>query len=218
MTRRDTKQKILDAAELLFAEQGFSDTSLRVITTAAGVNLAAVNYHFGSRKDLIKAVMDRYLGLFMPQLDEALVRLLAQPQISVKQVFDCFVAPLMALTRVRPRGPAIFLQLLGGGYMDNQGFLRWFIINHYGEVVARFSSVFGGRHRHCLPPSCSGGCISPWVPWCSPWPPARRSGTLPEMILMKISTWKAWYARSFPTWPAAWKPAPIDTTWRLRRS
>ncbi|AEY01952.1 PsrA protein [Oceanimonas sp. GK1] len=139
MTRRDTKQKILDAAELLFAEQGFSDTSLRVITTAAGVNLAAVNYHFGSRKDLIKAVMDRYLGLFMPQLDEALVRLLAQPQISVKQVFDCFVAPLMALTRVRPRGPAIFLQLLGGGYMDNQGFLRWFIINHYGEVVARFS-------------------------------------------------------------------------------
>ncbi|MDP5291199.1 TetR/AcrR family transcriptional regulator [Oceanimonas sp. CHS3-5] len=139
MPRKETKRKILDAAEVLFAEQGFSDTSLRLITSAADVNLASVNYHFGSRKDLIKAVMDRYLALFMPAVNEALVRLLEQPRLSVEQVFECFVAPLMGLTRVRRRGPEIFLQLLGGGYMDNQGFLRWFIINHYGEVVDNFT-------------------------------------------------------------------------------
>ncbi|WMC12011.1 TetR/AcrR family transcriptional regulator [Oceanimonas pelagia] len=138
MARKDTKQRILDAAEVLFAEQGFGDTSLRRITRAANVNLASVNYHFGSRKDLIKAVMDRYFGLFMPAVNEALVRLLEQPRLTVEQVFECFVAPLMGLSRLRARGPEIFLQLLGGGYMDNQGFLRWFIINHYGEVVEHF--------------------------------------------------------------------------------
>ncbi len=45
-----TKDKILNAAEKLFAEQGFNGTSLREITSAAEVNLAAVNYHFGSKK------------------------------------------------------------------------------------------------------------------------------------------------------------------------
>ncbi|MBL1377049.1 TetR/AcrR family transcriptional regulator [Zobellella iuensis] len=141
MSKKDTKQKILDAAEVLFAEQGFSETSLRLITSAADVNLASVNYHFGSKKDLIKAVMDRYLAIFMPSTDEALTRLLAEPEITLHQVFDCFVAPLMTLTRIKRRGPEIFLQLLGRGYIDNQGFLRWFIVNHYGEVLEHFTQA-----------------------------------------------------------------------------
>ena len=49
-----TKSKILDAAEYLFADKGFNGTSLREITSLAEVNLAAVNYHFGSKKELIK--------------------------------------------------------------------------------------------------------------------------------------------------------------------
>ena len=46
-----TKLKILDAAEELFAQSGFSETSLRQITNKAEVNLASVNYHFGSKKE-----------------------------------------------------------------------------------------------------------------------------------------------------------------------
>ncbi|MCK5427639.1 MAG: helix-turn-helix transcriptional regulator, partial [Thermodesulfovibrionia bacterium] len=52
----DTKQRILDATEFLFARKGFRGTSLREITNRAGVNLAAVNYHFGSKKTLLEAV------------------------------------------------------------------------------------------------------------------------------------------------------------------
>jgi AcrR family transcriptional regulator len=48
-----TKARILDAAEALFMEHGFEATSLRAITAAAAVNLAAVNYHFGSKDELI---------------------------------------------------------------------------------------------------------------------------------------------------------------------
>lgn len=57
----DTKSRILDTAEELFMEHGFEATSLRLITTAAGVNLAAVNYHFGSKEELFQAVLTRRL-------------------------------------------------------------------------------------------------------------------------------------------------------------
>ena len=55
----DTKERILDTAEGLFAEHGFPATSMRDITNAAGVNLAAINYHFGSKESLLIAVLQR---------------------------------------------------------------------------------------------------------------------------------------------------------------
>lgn len=48
-----TRAAILNAAEQLYAERGFSEVTLRDIVAAAGVNLAAVNYHFGSKDELI---------------------------------------------------------------------------------------------------------------------------------------------------------------------
>lgn len=56
-----TKQRILEAAEDLFARHGFTGTSLRQVTSAAKVNLAAVNYHFGSKDHLIEEVLRRRL-------------------------------------------------------------------------------------------------------------------------------------------------------------
>ncbi len=49
-SKLETKTKILDVAEQLFASHGFAETSLRGITAKAEVNLASVNYHFGSKK------------------------------------------------------------------------------------------------------------------------------------------------------------------------
>jgi len=57
----DTKQKVLDAAEQLFADDGFAQTSIRTIVSQAGVNIAAVHYHFGSKEDLLRAVFARRL-------------------------------------------------------------------------------------------------------------------------------------------------------------
>ena len=64
MAQSDTVERILDAAEQLFAEKGFAETSLRLITSKAGVNLAAVNYHFGSKKALIQAVFASSIPLW----------------------------------------------------------------------------------------------------------------------------------------------------------
>ena len=69
MAQSDTVERILDVAEILFAEKGFAETSLRLITSKAQVNLAAVNYHFGSKKSLIQAVFARFLEHLCNSLD-----------------------------------------------------------------------------------------------------------------------------------------------------
>ena len=58
----ETRERILDAAETLFAERGFAATSLRAIAARAEVNLAATHYHFGSKKGLLAAVFHRRIA------------------------------------------------------------------------------------------------------------------------------------------------------------
>jgi len=133
-----TKDKILDAAEELFAVKGFNGTSLREITSQAEVNLAAVNYHFGSKKELIKAVMSRYMNELAPKLEKALLSVYQQEQPSLNEVFSAFVQPLLSLNLFRENGTSNFLQLLGRGYTDSQGFLRWFLTTQYPNVISYF--------------------------------------------------------------------------------
>ncbi|MCC5451243.1 TetR/AcrR family transcriptional regulator [Rheinheimera sp. UJ51] len=135
----NTQLKILDAAQNLFAEAGFNDTSLRQITTKAEVNLASVNYHFGSKKELIQAVLQRYLQVLMPRLDHEFDQLLAKTQPhSLPDILAVFVKPLLELNHVQRKGTRTFLQLLGRGYTDVQGHLRWFINHHYGQTLDKF--------------------------------------------------------------------------------
>ncbi|WP_299008398.1 TetR/AcrR family transcriptional regulator [uncultured Shewanella sp.] len=135
----DTKTKILDSAEKLFAERGFSETSLRLITSKAEVNLASVNYHFGSKKELIRAVLARYMDVFMPAAAGAILQVKEQKECtSLNDIFSTLVSPLLDLNHVRTNGTLIFLQLLGRGYIESQGHLRWFITTHYGQYLTQF--------------------------------------------------------------------------------
>jgi len=137
--RFDTKTRILDAAERLFAERGFSETSLRLITSKAEVNLASVNYHFGSKKELIRAVLARYLDVFMPAASQAInTQRKLEQQATLEQIFSALVGPLLKLNQLCPDGTRTFLQLLGRGYIESQGHLRWFITSHYGEHLQTF--------------------------------------------------------------------------------
>ncbi|MBU2918709.1 TetR/AcrR family transcriptional regulator [Psychrosphaera sp. F3M07] len=141
--KRSTKDKILDAAEQLFALTGFAETSMRQITSKANVNLASVNYHFGSKKDLIQAVMDRYLSQFIPQLLNELNQLNnKQPDYSITQLFSCFKKPLLDLENISKHGSVFFLQMLGRGYVDYQGHLRVFITDKYGSALTHIQQSF----------------------------------------------------------------------------
>lgn len=143
-----TKEKILNAAERLFAEQGFEHTSLRQITGIADVNLASVNYHFGSKKALIQAVMERYHAAFMPELDVRLSALQAEGVNNTEQVLNCFIEPLLSLQRINPQGTSIYLSLLGHAYSEIQGHLRRFTMQHFGHVVQKFLTCVQQANPH----------------------------------------------------------------------
>lgn len=151
--RSDTKTRILDAAEKLFAERGFSETSLRLITSKAEVNLASVNYHFGSKKELIRAVLARYLDVFMPVASAEIVKLQnSDATASLNDIFSALVEPLLDLNKLRTEGTRTFLQLLGRGYIESQGHLRWFITTHYGEHLTLFVKAVADSAPH-IPPA-----------------------------------------------------------------
>ncbi|MDC5703817.1 TetR/AcrR family transcriptional regulator [Vibrio europaeus] len=138
-SRNSTKEKILDVAEALFAEHGFKDTSLRTITSKAGVNLASVNYHFGDKKTLVRAVLDRYLEAFMPAVQDALINLNLNESYEMADVFESLRGPLRNLNDVRPNGTSRFMLLIGRGYTDVQGHLRWFITTRYSDALSLFT-------------------------------------------------------------------------------
>ncbi|AEA78741.1 hypothetical protein VC0101557_25150 [Vibrio cholerae VC0101557] len=129
----------MDVAEGLFAEYGFNDTSLRTITSKAGVNLASVNYHFGDKKTLVRAVLNRYLEAFMPEMKQSLERLNERDDYDMAEVFEALRAPLRSLSELRPNGTSRFMLLIGRGYTDVQGHLRWFITNRYNDVLTLFT-------------------------------------------------------------------------------
>ena len=57
-----TRQRITDTAAVLFAQHGYASTTTRQITEEAEVNIAAVNYHFGSKENLLIEVLDGIVG------------------------------------------------------------------------------------------------------------------------------------------------------------
>ncbi len=138
----NTKDKILNAAEVLFAEQGFSETSLRVITGVADVNLAAVNYHFGSKKELIQAVIDRFFIAFTEHLEKEFTILLQQNgQLTIEKILKSLLGPMLHLNEIRPDGAASFMRLLGNAYTESQGHIKKFLTNKYGHLLAQFTKL-----------------------------------------------------------------------------
>jgi AcrR family transcriptional regulator len=142
MTQTDTVSRILDAAEVLFAERGFTETSLRTITSTAGVNLAAVNYHFGSKKELIQAVFERFLTPFTQSLVGELDRREAMDEpLNAEVLLDSLYRVAMASLEREGRDPQRFMRLLGLAYTQYQGHLRRFIVSRYGDSYRRFAGL-----------------------------------------------------------------------------
>ena len=95
MAPPDTRTQILDAAERLFAERGFRGTSIRAITDLAGANLAAVGYHFGSKAELLAAVIRRVTEPIIAAQGAGLDRLLTRtPDPPVAELVEAYAGPL----------------------------------------------------------------------------------------------------------------------------
>jgi AcrR family transcriptional regulator len=144
-TSAGTKARILDAAELLFMEHGFEATSLRSLTSAAGVNLAAVNYHFGSKEELFQAVLTRRLDPMNQERIDLLAKVEREASgraLSCEKILFAMLIPALRLARDERRGGKNFLRLLGRAYADPAPFIRHFLSAQYAEMIGRYKEAF----------------------------------------------------------------------------
>lgn len=139
MSQSATVDRILDAAEKLFAEHGFAETSLRSITSKAGVNLAAVNYHFGSKKALIQAVFSRFLDPFVSKLSKALVKYQDNNDaIDLEEILHLLVDQIMVVEPRSPEDLSVCMRLIGLAYTQGQGHLKKYLQEVYGDVFQAY--------------------------------------------------------------------------------
>ena len=144
MSDPDTRARILAAAEQLFTEHGFEATSLRLITGAAKVNLAAVNYHFGSKEALIQEVFKSRLS----RLNEARLTELDRLEAAAKgaplkprQIVEAFFGVALKMAADVEGGGRTFMRLLGRTYTEPAAFIRNFLGEEHEAVISRFKTA-----------------------------------------------------------------------------
>ncbi len=139
MSTSTTRERLLDAAEHLFAIQGFEGTSLRQITSQADANLASVNYHFGSKETLIHAVFARKLG----PLNRERLRLLDLAEANadpphIDQILEAFLAPAI---RLRQEESGEHFMCLAGRIFSEPKEMQTTVIKQFDEVIERFTQA-----------------------------------------------------------------------------
>jgi len=140
----ETKQRLLDAAEVLFIERGYNEMSLRQITARADANLAAVNYHYGSKEALIHDMLSRRLA----RLNQERLELLDACQRQSPQPLSCQIlltilfAPALRIGRDPALGGPDFMRLLGRVYSDSSASVSGYLQEHYRPIFDRFFAAF----------------------------------------------------------------------------
>ena len=139
-----TKELILDAAEGLFADFGFQATSLRDITGAAGVNLASVNYHFGSKDALLTALLERHFAPVNNRRIELLDDLEARSGSTVKleDIVRAFLSPPFELFAKDTKKKATLLRLIGRLHIFEPDEIRAAFSIALQPTLRRFTSAF----------------------------------------------------------------------------
>jgi AcrR family transcriptional regulator len=135
-----TKNRILSAAESLFAQRGFDGASLRQLTAAAGVNLAAVNYHFGSKEKLVEQVFRRRLDALNSQRLSALGAIAGAESTTIEDVLAAFIRP--ALDMSHDVSGSLFIRVLARAFAEHDDTLRQFLSDNYGHVMRQFTAEF----------------------------------------------------------------------------
>ncbi|MDD2885818.1 MAG: TetR family transcriptional regulator [Dechloromonas sp.] len=140
----DTRERILDAAERLFMAHGYDGTSMRQITSEAAVNLAAVNYHFGSKESLMQEVFRRRLDWLNEERMQVLHRLeleAGDQPVKPSAIVDAFFGTLLRMADDDKRGGMTFLRLLGRTLTEPSEFIRTFLAHEYQTVMDRYKEA-----------------------------------------------------------------------------
>jgi len=137
-----TRERLFTAAEQLFGQHGFSDASLRQITDKAETNLAAVNYHFGSKEELYRQVLLRRIR---PLNDERLTLLTEAEQLAgdqpipIRAIVETLVRPLLRRAADKSSGGAALVRLVSRDLADPQPFMLGEMARELDPLIARYT-------------------------------------------------------------------------------
>jgi AcrR family transcriptional regulator len=141
---RDTRERILDAAETVFMACGYDGASMRQITSEAEANLAAGHYHFGSKEDLFKAVLYRRLRLLNQERLHVLNELeatAAGAPLKPSQIVDAFFGTLLRMAVAHgPRGQT-FLRLIGRTLTEPSEFIQTVLSKEFAPILERYKEA-----------------------------------------------------------------------------
>jgi AcrR family transcriptional regulator len=141
----ETQIRILDAAEELFMQHGFEGASMRMLTAKAGVNLAAINYHFGSKDALIEAVFHRRLDPMNVERIAELERLEQAADgapLEAEAIIRAFIGASLRMIEDARGGGRNFIRLLGRAYTEPAKAIRALIGQMYAPTMERFKAAF----------------------------------------------------------------------------
>lgn len=142
----DTKTRLLDAAEVLFAERGIAEASLRDITTHATANLAAVNYHFGGKNGLLAAVFERRLGPVNEErleLLNAFERAAGDHPVPLEQIVYANLAPPFRTLDEWGETGERFMRIVARINADPSSSIHEAFLRHFDGIRARFLAALG---------------------------------------------------------------------------
>ncbi len=140
VAQSDTKQLILDASEYFFAVEGFRGTTLRAVTEKAGVNLAAVNYHFGSKRSLLEEVIKRRIEPLnavrrkkLETVRDEAVKTGKKPE--VRDILAAFIEPTLLFKESNPE-VKYFFAFIGRSFTDPDDTVRKVFLRFIKPIFA----------------------------------------------------------------------------------
>ena len=142
---QQTRQRLLDVAERLFARRGLDAVSVRDVTRQAGANLGAINYHFGTKRKLIFAVLDRRMTpLTQERLSalDALERDARCGPMPLENLLEAMFRPAVRHALDKQGGGAVFAKLMARLMLEPNPALEPFLRGHVEPVVRRFDAAF----------------------------------------------------------------------------
>lgn len=139
-----TRAAILDAAEKMIAEIGYSSTTLRKVAKETDTNIASISYHFGSKATLLRGIYERRMSAVNKKRRAALQAYLAEigdGRPDMERLLDCFLRPLIEALR-SGRGTRNFSRLYGRTAVDSTPEVRSVVHEFYNETAGEFLLAF----------------------------------------------------------------------------
>ncbi len=143
-----TAQLFLNAAEKLFAADGFDGTSVRAIANESGINLGALHYYWGSKNALIRAVLERRLKPILAERKRRYNALLAQAgknPVDIHALLEASLVPALTVPGATAEERQSFRRLYGQALADRSPNVRGIVDDIYDES----SRIFVGALRRC---------------------------------------------------------------------